>query len=68
MLFRSLPQTYSGEIKYLSYVILFNSKNIEKANIYLKEAYRQNPAVYDYFRDIFPTIPQLHVFKNMNAN
>ena len=64
----NLPQTYSGEIKYLSYVILFNSKNIEKANIYLKEAYRQNPAVYDYFRDIFPTIPQLHVFKNMNAN
>jgi len=63
----NLPQTYSGEIKYLSYVILFNSKNIQKANIYLKEAYIQNPAAYDYFRDIFPTIPQLHVFKNMNA-
>ena len=39
-----------------------------KANFNLKEAYFHNPAIYDYFEDIFPTIPQLNVFKNMNVN
>ena len=43
-------------------------RRIKKANFNLKEAYSINPAIYDYFRDIFPTIPQLHVFKNMNAS
>ena len=62
------PESLQGEIKYISYVINFSLGEIKKANFCLKEAYNLNPAIYDYFRDIFPIIPQLHVFKNMNAN
>jgi hypothetical protein len=62
------PESLQGEIKYISYAINFSLGEIKKANFCLKEAYNLNPAIYDYFRDIFPIIPQLHVFKNMNAN
>ena len=62
------PESLQCEIKYISYVINYNLGEIKKANFCLKEAYNLNPAIYDYFRDIFPIIPQLHVFKNMNAN
>jgi len=64
----TFTESLSGEIKYIRYVIYTNLGEIDKANFNLKEAYRLNPAIYDYFRDIFPTIPQLHVFKNMNAS
>ena len=62
------PESIQGEINYISYAINFSLGEIKKANFCLKEAYNLNPAIYDYFRDIFPIIPQLHVFKNMNAN
>ena len=62
------PESLQDEIKYISYAINFSLGEIKKANFCLKEAYNLNPAIYDYFRDIFPIIPQLHVFKNMNAN
>ncbi|MDA8641675.1 tetratricopeptide repeat protein [Flavobacteriaceae bacterium] len=64
----ALPNSLLSEKKYISYVILNNSNQIIKANFNLKEAYFHNPAIYDYFKDIFPTIPQLNVFKNMNVN
>jgi tetratricopeptide (TPR) repeat protein len=64
----ALPNSLLSEKKYISYVILHNSNQIIKANFNLKEAYFHNPAIYDYFKDIFPTIPQLNVFKNMNVN
>ena len=64
----TLPNSLLSEKKYISYVILHNSNQIIKANFNLKEAYFHNPAIYDYFKDIFPTIPQLNVFKNMNVN
>ena len=64
----TLPKSLLSEKKYISYVILHNSNEMIKANFNLKEAYFHNPAIYDYFKDIFPTIPQLHVFKNMNVN
>ena len=64
----ALPNSLLSEKKYISYVILHNYNQIIKANFNLKEAYFHNPAIYDYFKDIFPTIPQLNVFKNMNVN
>ena len=64
----ALPNSLLSEKKYISYVILNNSNQIIKANFNLKEAYFHNPAIYDYFKDIFPTIPQLNVFKNMDVN
>ena len=64
----ALPNSLLSEKKYISYVILHNSNQIIKANFNLKEAYFHNPAIYDYFKDIFPTIPQLNVFKNMDVN
>ncbi len=64
----ALPNSLLSEKKYISYVILHNSNQTIKANFNLKEAYFHNPAIYDYFEDIFPTIPQLNVFKNMNVN
>ena len=64
----ALPNSFLSEKKYISYVILHNSNQIIKANINLKEAYFHNPAIYDYFKDIFPTIPQLDVLKNMKVN
>ena len=64
----ALPNSLLSEKKYISYVILNNSNEKIKANFNLKEAYFHNPAIYDYFKDIFPTIPQLNVFKNMNVN
>ena len=64
----TLPKSLLSEKKYISYVIFHNSNEMIKANFNLKEAYFHNPAIYDYFKDIFPTIPQLHVFKNMNVN
>ena len=64
----ALPNSLLSEKKYISYVILNNSNQIIKANFNLKEAYFHNPAIYDYFKDIFPTIQQLNVFKNMNVN
>jgi len=64
----ALPNSLLSEKKYISYVILHNCNQIIKANFNLKEAYFHNPAIYDYFKDIFPTIPQLNVFKNMNVN
>ena len=64
----TLPKSLLSEKKYISYVIFHNSNEMIKANFNLKEAYFNNPAIYDYFKDIFPTIPQLHVFKNMNVN
>ena len=64
----ALPNSLLSEKKYLSYIILHNSNQINKANISLKEAYFHNPAIYDYFKDIFPTIPQLDVLKNMKVN
>ena len=64
----ALPNSLLSEKKYISYVILHNSNQIIKANINLKEAYFHNPAIYDYFKDIFPTIPQLDVLKNMKVN
>ena len=64
----ALPNSLLSEKKYISYVILHNSNQTIKANFNLKEAYFHNPAIYDYFKDIFPTIPQLNVFKNMNVN
>ena len=64
----AIPNSLLSEKKYISYVILHNSNQIIKANFNLKEAYFHNPAIYDYFKDIFPTIPQLNVFKNMNVN
>ena len=64
----ALPNSLLSEKKYLSYIILHNSNQINKANISLKEAYFHNPAIYDYFKDIFPIIPQLDVLKNMKVN
>lgn len=64
----ALPNSLLSEKKYINYVILHNCNQSVKANFNLKEAYFHNPAIYDYFKDIFPTIPQLHVFKNMNVN
>lgn len=64
----NLTESLMAEAKYIRYVIYSKLGEIEKANFNLKEAYSINPAIYDYFRDIFPTIPQLHVFKNMNAS
>ncbi|MDB4097505.1 tetratricopeptide repeat protein [Flavobacteriaceae bacterium] len=64
----TLPNSLLSEKKYINYVILHNCNQSVKANFNLKEAYFHNPAIYDYFKDIFPTIPQLHVFKNMNVN
>jgi tetratricopeptide (TPR) repeat protein len=64
----TLPKSLLSEKKYISYVIFHNSNEMIKANFNLKEAYFHNPAIYDYFKDIFPTIPQLNVFKNMNVN
>ena len=64
----ALPNSLLSEKKYISYVILHNSNQIIKANINLKEAYFHNPTIYDYFKDIFPTIPQLDVLKNMKVN
>ena len=64
----ALPNSLLSEKKYISYVILHNSNQIIKANFNLKEAYFHNPAIYDYFKDIFPTIPQLDVLKNMKVN
>ena len=64
----NLTESLTAEAKYIRYVIYSKLGEIEKANFNLKEAYSINPAIYDYFRDIFPTIPQLHVFKNMNAS
>jgi tetratricopeptide (TPR) repeat protein len=64
----ALPNSLLSEKKYISYVILHNTNQTIKANFNLKEAYFHNPAIYDYFEDIFPTIPQLNVFKNMNVN
>ena len=64
----NLTESLTAEVKYIRYVIYSKLGEIEKANFNLKEAYSINPAIYDYFRDIFPTIPQLHVFKNMNAS
>ncbi|MDB9853477.1 tetratricopeptide repeat protein, partial [Flavobacteriaceae bacterium] len=64
----ALPSSLLSEKKYINYVILHNCNQLVKANFNLKEAYFHNPAIYDYFKDIFPTIPQLHVFKNMNVN
>ena len=64
----TIPNSLLSEKKYITYVILHNSDEIIKANLNLKEAYFHNPAIYDYFKDIFPSIPQLHIFKNMNVN
>jgi tetratricopeptide (TPR) repeat protein len=64
----NLTESLTAEAKYIRYVIYSKLGEIKKANFNLKEAYSINPAIYDYFRDIFPTIPQLHVFKNMNAS
>jgi tetratricopeptide (TPR) repeat protein len=64
----TIPKSLLSEKKYITYVILHNSDQITKANLNLKEAYFHNPAIYDYFKDIFPSIPQLHIFKNMNVN
>ena len=64
----NFTESLSAEVKYIKYVIYSKLGEIDKANFNLKEAYSLNPAIYDYFRDIFPTIPQLHVFKNMNAS
>jgi hypothetical protein len=64
----TIPKSLLSEKKYITYVILHNSDQITKANLNLKEAYFHNPAIYDYFKDIFPSLPQLHIFKNMNVN
>ena len=61
------PKSAKNEINYLLYVIYFKLFDQKKAISHLKKAYFYNPGKYDYFKELFPLIPKLHVFKNMHT-
>ena len=59
------PKSAENEINYLLSAIYFKILDNENAISHLKKAYFYNPANYNYFKELFPVIPKLHVFKNM---
>ena len=61
------PKSAENEINYLLYVIYFKLFDQKNAISHLKKAYFYSPGKYDYFKDLFPLIPKLHVFKNMHT-
>jgi len=63
-----LSKSYKNEINYLLSVIYFNLKENKNAILFLKKAYIYNPSKYDYFKNLFSSIPKLQVFKNLHVS
>lgn len=61
------PKSAENEINYLLSVIYFKILDNENAISHLKKAYFHNPSKYNYFKELFPLIPKLQVFKNMHT-
>jgi tetratricopeptide (TPR) repeat protein len=61
------PKSAENEINYLLSAIYFKLQEKENAVSHLKKAYFFNPSKYDYFKELFPIIPKLQVFKNMHT-
>ena len=61
------PKSAENEINYLLSAIYFKLQEKENAVSHLKKAYFYNPSKYDYFKELFPIIPKLQVFKNMHT-
>jgi hypothetical protein len=61
------PKSAENEINYLLYVIYFKLFDQKNAISHLKKAYFYSPGKYDSFKELFPLIPKLHVFKNMHT-
>ena len=61
------PKSAENEINYLLSAIYFRIHDKESAITHLKKAYFYKPSKYDYFKELFPLIPKLQVFKKMHT-